>query len=171
MTAIEAVQAVLLVLNFPILALVLWNAIRWPQPGGRGAVPARSCSVLIPARDEESTIGACVASVLRQGESLLEVIVCDDHSADATAATVRELGRKDGRVRLVAAPALPPDGAANLRVLDPCRRGVGPLALFLDATPGCAPTPWSACSDGGGAEVSFLSCWPGLELVGFWKGC
>ena len=171
MIAIEAVQVFLPVLAMAILALVLWNAIRWPQPGGRGDVPPRSCSVLIPARDEESTIEACVASVLRQGESLLEVIVCDDHSADATAATVRELGRKDGRVRLVAAPALPPGWCGKTSACATLAgEASGPWLLFLDADARlCANALERMLRTAAAREVSFLSCWPGLELVGFWE--
>lgn len=64
-------------------------------------------SVLIPARDEEATIGASVEAVLASRGVELEVVVLDDHSNDRTAEIVRELAARDGRVRLVTAPALP----------------------------------------------------------------
>ncbi|GAB5536991.1 MAG: glycosyltransferase [Rubricoccaceae bacterium] len=49
-------------------------------------------TVVIPARDEEATIGPCVDSVLATNypEDKLEVIVVDDDSSDQTAAIVRE---------------------------------------------------------------------------------
>ncbi len=50
-----------------------------------------SISVIIPARNEEKNIAACLHSVLRQNypADLLEVIVVDDFSDDSTAAIVR----------------------------------------------------------------------------------
>lgn len=70
-----------------------------------GDVPA--VSVLIPARDEERSIVACVESVLADRGVDLEVIVLDDYSSDATAERVRAVARRDPRVRLETAPPLP----------------------------------------------------------------
>ncbi|QGJ69873.1 Glycosyltransferases involved in cell wall biogenesis [Planctomycetales bacterium 10988] len=64
-------------------------------------------SVLIPARNEETSIGPAVESVLANQAVELEVIVLDDHSEDRTADVVQELAAKDNRVRLEEAPALP----------------------------------------------------------------
>ena len=49
-------------------------------------VPKTSISVVIPARNEEENIGECVASILAQDypAELLEIIVVDDASTDAT---------------------------------------------------------------------------------------
>ena len=60
----------------------------------RGAVPDTrlpSVTVVVPARNEQDTIGACVDSVLAQDypADRLTVIVVDDDSQDATAAVVR----------------------------------------------------------------------------------
>jgi glycosyltransferase involved in cell wall biosynthesis len=67
-----------------------------------------SVSVLIPARNEELGIEACVRSVLASAHVNLEVIVLDDASTDRTADVVRALAAEDGRVRLESAPPLPP---------------------------------------------------------------
>jgi glycosyltransferase involved in cell wall biosynthesis len=64
-------------------------------------------SVLIPARNEEAGIRACVESVLASAGVDFEVVVMDDASTDRTAEIVRELARQDPRLRLEAAPALP----------------------------------------------------------------
>lgn len=58
-------------------------------------------SVLIPARNEENNIGACVSSVLRQEYPNLEVLVLDDNSKDRTAEVVRQIAEKDRRVHLI----------------------------------------------------------------------
>lgn len=64
-------------------------------------------AVLIPARNEESNIAACVESVLASVNVQLEVLVLDDASTDRTAAIVGEIAGRDARVKLVATTELP----------------------------------------------------------------
>jgi cellulose synthase/poly-beta-1,6-N-acetylglucosamine synthase-like glycosyltransferase len=56
--------------------------------------PATKLSIIIPARNEEENIKACLQSIIAQGypKILCEVIVVDDHSTDDTAAVVRAFG-------------------------------------------------------------------------------
>lgn len=58
-------------------------------------------TVLIPARDEEGSIAACLDSVLRQDRPNLQVVVVDGASRDRTADIVRRYARRDPRVELV----------------------------------------------------------------------
>jgi len=171
MTAFEGAMTVLLVLDLSILALVLWNVSGWPEPRGEGGGARRCCSVLIPARDEERTIAPCIESVLRQGDPVLEILVCDDHSGDATARTVRELGKKDARIRLIAAPDLPPGWCGKtFACATLAGEATGSWLLFLDADARlCAGALGRMLRAAAAHEVSFLSCWPGLDLVGFWE--
>jgi hypothetical protein len=69
----------------------------------------RPISVLIPARNEERSISAAIASVLHSLDVEFELIVLDDASSDATAEIVRGFARIDPRVRIEYAPPLPPD--------------------------------------------------------------
>lgn len=65
--------------------------------------PGIRFSIIIPARDEEKYIGACVQCILNQtypGE-LFEVIVIDDHSTDATAAIVQKLQQQHSNLQLM----------------------------------------------------------------------
>lgn len=64
-------------------------------------------SVLIPARNEEHNISACLESVCSQTHKNLEIIVLDDQSTDKTASIVREYSLKDSRVRLINGLQLP----------------------------------------------------------------
>jgi succinoglycan biosynthesis protein ExoA len=66
------------------------------------AVP--EVTVVIPARNEESTILACLQSVLEQEFSDLEVIVVDNGSTDRTVEAVRACAQRDRRVRLLVRP-------------------------------------------------------------------
>ena len=58
-------------------------------------------TVLIPARDEERFIGACLESVLSQTERDLQVIVVDGASGDRTREIVRWHAERDPRVELL----------------------------------------------------------------------
>lgn len=54
-------------------------------------IPSTSISIIIPARDEEKNIAACLNSILAQNypKGLFEIIVVDDHSDDDTASIVQ----------------------------------------------------------------------------------
>jgi hypothetical protein len=87
-------------------ALFLRNLRAFKPPPVSGAGTA-AVSVLIPARNEEETIGAAIASVLGSQGVTLEVIVLDDGSTDATEAVVRAIASVDSRVALASGEPLP----------------------------------------------------------------
>lgn len=99
-----------------------------------------SISVLIPARDEESTICAAVASALDCREVELEVVVLDDHSDDGTRLLVEGMMARDSRVRLVEAPPLPAGWCGKQHA---CwllgRLARHPILVFIDADVRIAP--------------------------------
>jgi glycosyltransferase involved in cell wall biosynthesis len=72
-------------------------------------------SILIPARNEERNIGACVSSLLAQDYPAWELLVLDDHSEDATGEIVRSLIAKAPVVqaRLMDGTALPRAGLGS----------------------------------------------------------
>ena len=119
--------------------LFLWNLFLFREPPKIPSLtlPARkveSISVLIPARNEEASIAACVESALASCEVEIEIIVLDDHSDDRTAEIVREIARKDSRVRLESAPPLPEGWCGKQHacfVLSTLARN--PILTFLDA--------------------------------------
>lgn len=61
-------------------------------------------TVLIPARDEERGIDACLTSILEQRDARLQVVVVDNGSTDRTADLVRARARHDSRIVLVHQP-------------------------------------------------------------------
>lgn len=90
-------------------ALVFFaNLKHFKPPPPVPAVLAPRISVLIPARNEEGSIAACLRSVQECTHVELEIIVLDDHSTDATAEIVQTIAKADPRVRLASAPELPP---------------------------------------------------------------
>ncbi len=64
-------------------------------------------SVLVPARNEEQVIEACVRSLLSQNYPNFEVVVLDDNSSDATYDILCHLRDQDYRLRTLVGAALP----------------------------------------------------------------
>jgi len=89
-------QALIAVSN----ALLLRRLGAFPPAARRPRV-----SVLVPARDEEESVGACVRSLLAQDYGDFEVIVLDDGSQDRTSAVLAELDAD--RVRVLEGRSLP----------------------------------------------------------------
>lgn len=160
---------------FVLLCVALWNALAWPRVGDAGVrsdAGSPSVSILVPARDEEANIAACLDAALAQGPSVLEVLVYDDHSSDRTAEVVGAYAWRDWRVRLVA-PSELPDGwcgktFACARLAEEAR---GRWLLFLDADArleegAVANVVGEAIARG----VTLLSCWPRLVTGSFWEG-
>ena len=90
-------------------AMTCLNLLLYRQPPRlrRTAGSLPRLSVLVPARNEERSIGACLESILRTRGCEIEIGVLDDASSDRTAEIVRELAARDPRVRLAHAPPLP----------------------------------------------------------------
>jgi hypothetical protein len=126
-----------------------------PAPPPTGSVPV--VSVLIPARNEESTIGPAVAAALASQDVELEVIVLDDDSDDHTADVVRAFAAGDGRVRLLHAPPLPEGWSGKQHACHVlAQHARHPLLVFVDADVRLAPDALArlaAFLDRSGAEL------------------
>ena len=100
----QAVLIICLLLTISYTAIIIYYAIAWlslpnwqlattqPIPKGLADSPITAqLSIIIPARNEEDNIGACIQSILNQSYSknLYEIIVVNDHSTDATASIVK----------------------------------------------------------------------------------
>jgi dolichol-phosphate mannosyltransferase len=107
---LDAVAALQAVLGLRVLA-------RMGRGGAGGRVhpvsPAAAgdarISVVLPVLNEAGRIGACLERVLEQGPAVVEVLVVDGGSSDATAAAVAAFARLDRRVRLIDASPVPGD--------------------------------------------------------------
>ncbi len=99
-------------------------------------VPDRfpSISVLIPARNEEDTIGICLKSMQQQHYPEYEIIVLDDGSTDKTAEIVREIASGDKRIRLLAGSPLPGNWLGkNWACHQLSEQASGEVLIFADA--------------------------------------
>jgi chlorobactene glucosyltransferase len=91
-------------------------------------------SVLVPARNEEETIGPCVSSLLAQDYSNFQVIVLNDNSTDGTAAILSKLGQSDSRLKIINGQPLPPDWLGKHWACHQLYKAAdGELLMFTDA--------------------------------------
>jgi glycosyltransferase involved in cell wall biosynthesis len=108
-------------------------ALRLPRLPPGTPRQARTLSVLIPARNEATTLPHLLAALARQRVRADEVIVIDDHSTDDTAAIAREAAN-GLPLRVIQPPALPADWCGKTWALHHgVRASGGELLLFLDA--------------------------------------
>lgn len=102
---------------------------RFATPDAARSGGPSDVSVIIPARNEEASIGRLLTSLAHQPEPAREVIVVDDGSTDATAAIARRAG-----ATVVHAPP-PPEGwigkswACHIGAL----QATGSVLVFVDA--------------------------------------
>jgi glycosyltransferase involved in cell wall biosynthesis len=124
-------------------------------------------SVIIPARNEEASLGACLESVVAQTGVAFEIIVVDDHSTDRT----REIAASFSKVRLIEAPPLPGGWTGkNNAVATGARQASGEWLLFTDAdTLHVLGSLARALSEAQQNEVELLSYSPEQIAVTFWE--
>jgi len=90
-------------------------------------------SAIVPARNEEAVIAACVESLAVQ-EEIAEILVIDDQSTDGTAEIVRSLAEKYSNIRLLESLELPAGWVGkNHAVWIGAREARGAWLLFTDA--------------------------------------
>lgn len=93
----------------------------------RGATP--EVTVVVPARNEEEHIAACLASILDQSHADFEVLVVDGASTDRTREIVRKMSERDDRIRLLHNPDKVIPRSLNLAV----REARGRYLVRIDA--------------------------------------
>jgi glycosyltransferase involved in cell wall biosynthesis len=90
-------------------------------------------SAIVPARNEEAVIAACVESLAQQSE-IVEILVVDDLSTDRTVEIVRGLIPKFPQVRLLETSGLPTGWTGkNNAVWLGAQQAKGDWLLFTDA--------------------------------------
>ena len=138
-----------------------------PPPLAWAGLPA--LSILIPARNEEASIGAALESVLATTGIPFEVIVLDDASTDRTFAIVEDYAARDPRVRVANAPTLPAGWNGKQHA---CHALAGlarnQVLCFLDADVRVTPQAFARLAQFlVAANASLVSGFP-LEETGTW---
>lgn len=135
-------------------------------------------SILIPARDEQAGIARCLRSVLANTGVVLEVIVLDDDSGDATGEIVQGFVSTDSRVRLIRGAPLPAGWNGKQHACYQLAAAANyDLFLFLDADVRLSTTAlqqltrrqaqYAATGSAKGQPIALLSAFPRQETGTF----
>ena len=97
------------------------------------ATTAEIVTAIVPARNEEAVIAACIESLARQLE-IAQILVVNDQSSDATAEVVRNCMKQIPNLRLLETNGLP-DGwvGKNHALWVGVQQATSPRLLFTDA--------------------------------------
>ena len=127
------IELAILLLGFGAAALLFWRIPRLPKKTADAA--GLRVSVVIPARNEETTLPLLLLDLLHQSFAPFEIIVADDGSEDRTAQTARSFG--------VEVLSLPEKSADWIGKSWACQQGAraarGDVFVFLDADVRLAP--------------------------------
>jgi chlorobactene glucosyltransferase len=164
-TILAAIVFVIWAISFAnaLLSLALVPRLRAAH-GTRHTAPV---SIVVPARNEARIIERSVRSFLNQ--DVLEVIVVNDHSTDATGAILRSID--DPRLRVIDGEEPPPGWLGKPWALaEGSRAARGELLLFVDADVIYAPGTVAAAADyleRSGAAL--ITLFPHFEFRTFWE--
>lgn len=117
---------------FP-LSVTLYNLVTWRPAGAQALSPlVTRASALVPVRNEEAVVDACVEALL--AEPFAEVIVCDDRSTDRTAEILASLEARHPRLRVIHGAPLPPGLVGKAHACHQlAAAATGELLVFIDA--------------------------------------
>lgn len=123
-------------------------------------------SVLLPVRNEEDNIRACIETVLSSDYPDFEVLVLNDGSKDGTAAVLSEISRNDDRIKVFEGKPLPPGWFGKHWACDQLAgAATGKYILFTDAdtrhTPQVLGDAVSKMLDD---DIDFLTLFPKEEV-------
>lgn len=126
-----------------------------------------SVSVIVPARNEEASVRACLESLLAQVGIEFEIIVVDDGSTDRT----RAIAESFPEIRVIAPGPLPPGWTGkNNAVAAGARAALGEWLLFTDADTVHKPGSLAhALAEAKKHHANLLSYSPEQEVHGFWE--
>ena len=124
-------------------------------------------SVIVPARNEEASLGACLQSLVCQKGLTFEITVVNDGSSDRTS----DIARSFGGVRVIESGSLPPGWTGkNSALIAGAREARAPWLLFTDADtvhlPGSLTRAVAEAEEQGAALLSYS---PAQEVHGFWE--
>jgi glycosyltransferase involved in cell wall biosynthesis len=171
MTSIELTVVIAsVVLLGPVTLVALVNLLLWPRRLKHASVGSNLVSVLIPARDEENNIEACVESILAQGSVVAEILIYNDGSTDGTQQVIdRLLAAHPDTVRQVRSVTLPAGWVgkshACMKLADGAR---AEWLLFVDADTRLRPNAAEKLvTEARHSNATLLSAWPDIEMRSF----
>jgi len=124
-------------------------------------------AIIIPARNEEASLGSCIVSLISQDGASFEIIVVNDQSTDRT----REIAASFPQVRVIdAAPLAAHWTGKNNAVATGARAATANWLLFTDADTIHQPGSLArALAEAKAHQVDMLSYSPEQIAVTFWE--
>ncbi len=176
MSWIEWYQLAVLALLVGLFLASLANLMLFPRLRPGRVADHGMVSLLVPARNEEANIEACVRSLAAQDYPQLEVIVLDDRSEDDTAAVLERCGfvetaeNPKARLKWIRGVDLPQGWAGKPWACHQLAgQAQGQWLLFTDADTIHDPGAVSAAVELAVKErASLLSAWP-WQKTGSWS--
>lgn len=128
--------------------------------------PSPIVSVIVPARNEEACLAACLESLVAQAGIDFEIIVVDDASTDRTAEIARSFD-----VKVISAPPLPENWTGKNNAMSAGTKiAKGKWLLFTDADTVHKPGSLAhAVAEAEQHGASLLSYSPEQEVRMFWE--
>ena len=149
-----------------LLNLACFDGLTAAAPPGRDAPRV---SILVPARNEERCIRACIESLLAQDYPNFELIVLDDQSSDATPRILDELGMSPANPHrcLIRGQPLPAGWVGKNWACDQlAHAATGEFLFFTDAdTTHATGTVSAVVAYAERRRASLVSAWPRLVTV------
>lgn len=125
-------------------------------------------TVIIPARNEATRIGACLEGLARQSYRTFEVIVVDDDSSDDTADVVRQFASRLPALTILSSKGLPHHWAGKCWACwQGANRARGNWLLFLDADVTPQPGLLAALVERATAGRDMMTLVPLIHLTSF----
>jgi glycosyltransferase involved in cell wall biosynthesis len=145
-------------------------------PANGAPVGSALISAIVPARNEEASIAACIESLACQAE-IGQILAVNDESTDKTVEIIRGLMTSIPNLRLLETQGVPEGWIGkNHAVALGAKEAMNPWLLFTDADavhePGAAARALEAAQESGAALVSFspeqiLEKWHEKALIPF----
>ena len=126
---------------------------------------------IIPAKDEETYLADCLASVAGQTYPNLEILVVDDRSTDRTGEIARRFAAEDSRIRVLTIDHLPAGWTGKTHALHcATAESRGEWLWFLDADTLHAPEALAILMEYGRThDAALVSLLPELRCETFWE--
>ena len=141
MVSLFILMLISIVLLTMILTVTLFNAVTAPMlKKSVGLQNSPRVSVLIPARNEETNVGACIKGFLSQNYNNFKIYVLDDQSTDRTGAIIKKLGEQHPEVQAIHGKPLPAGwNGKNWACSQLSQHADGEILIFTDADNRPAP--------------------------------
>lgn len=142
-------------------------------PNAEAPKPSEKVSILVPAKNEENNIEACILKLLNQDYSNLEIIVINDNSTDRTGEILSQLAAhaRPGVLKVIKASPTPLGWTGkNFALHCGIKHASGEWLLFTDADTRHEITSVRTALQHALAErLSLLTLLPRCLTDGFWE--